>query len=378
MLKVLQITPSYKPAYIYGGPTISVAGLCEELSKTTDLQVLTTRANGNSELDVPEETQMVEGVRVNYFRRLTKDHSHFSPALTGYLWKHAREYDVVHIHSWWNMVAILSALVCKMRQVPFVLSPRGMFSVYTLQRSFSKRVFNQLVNRFLLKGVVMHATSELEKQQLLECWPSNSVVVLPNIISLAVVPPVRSESTRFRLLFLSRIHPVKGMEYLFRALKGLEIPYRLTVAGEGTEGYVDSLKTLAEDLGIAEHIDWVGPAGVNNKFDLIAAHDLLVLTSLSENFANIIPEALSVGTTVLISDRVGMAEYVKKHDLGWVCMLNDEILRAALAQAFAAKDKRERISRTAPVLIHHDFSPAVITQQYLKVYESLMKKGNHE
>ena len=77
------IRDSYKPAYIYGGPTMSVAKLCEALTKTNvAIEVLTTTANGKIELNVKsgEQTE-VDGVKVSYFRRLTKDHTHFSPAL---------------------------------------------------------------------------------------------------------------------------------------------------------------------------------------------------------------------------------------------------------------------------------------------------------
>ena len=82
-MTTIQISAAYKPAYIYGGPTMSVAMLCETLSKTDlKLEVLTTTANGKSELPVTQnEPVEIDGVKVTYFKRLTKDHTHFSPAL---------------------------------------------------------------------------------------------------------------------------------------------------------------------------------------------------------------------------------------------------------------------------------------------------------
>jgi hypothetical protein len=77
-LKILNVIAAYKPAVIYGGPTMSVAMLCEELSKAgTSTEVFTTTANGTGELPVKvNKPTVVDGVTVTYFKRITKDHTH--------------------------------------------------------------------------------------------------------------------------------------------------------------------------------------------------------------------------------------------------------------------------------------------------------------
>ena len=101
-MKILHITASYKPSFIYGGPIYSVSALCEALVKSKvrslmynsthpllyNLEVITTLANGKEELPYPSgELKIIEGVPVRYFKRWTKDHSHFSSALLWHLWK---------------------------------------------------------------------------------------------------------------------------------------------------------------------------------------------------------------------------------------------------------------------------------------------------
>jgi hypothetical protein len=145
-LKILHITASYKPAFIYGGPIYSLAALCEavqaegerlkadsvyELENTTSIQVYTTLANGKEELSYQnKETKIVDGVSVTYFKRLTKDHSHFSPALLSHLWKTAKDFDVIHIHSWWNLVSMGAVIICILRGVKPIVSPRGMLNYF--------------------------------------------------------------------------------------------------------------------------------------------------------------------------------------------------------------------------------------------------------
>lgn len=122
-IKLLQITAAYKPAYIYGGPTMSVSKLCEALSNTeVPIEVLTTTANGKTELNVnPGKQIIVDKVEVTYFKRLSKDHTHFSPGLLLALRRKIKEQKlksknsktklIIHIHAWWNLVSIFSCFM---------------------------------------------------------------------------------------------------------------------------------------------------------------------------------------------------------------------------------------------------------------------------
>src|SRR5690606_32929737 len=122
----------------------------------------------------------------------------------------------------------------------------------------------------------------------------------------------------FRLLFLSRIEEKKGLDTLFDALSRCSIHWELAIAGDGQPGYLEQLKSQTSTLGIDRHIRWLGHVGVDEKFEVIRQHDLLVLPSHDENFANVVVESLSVGTPVLISKQVGLADYVQSLNLGWV------------------------------------------------------------
>ncbi len=111
-MRILHVTPSYKPAYIYGGTIESVACLCEAfVAMGHDLHVFTTAANGTEELDVPlGKDVIVDGVPVTYFKRITKDHTHVSFDLWKHLYKDCKKYEVVHIHSWWNVLVIVVSI----------------------------------------------------------------------------------------------------------------------------------------------------------------------------------------------------------------------------------------------------------------------------
>ncbi len=129
-MNILFIVPSYKPAYIYGGPIVSVARLAESLVQIGHtVTVYTTTANGPDELDMPLDRPVImDGVRVQFFRRITKDHTHISPALWKAVWGTVKEYDAVHIHSWWNFLILGVSAICAMKGIKPVLSPRECYA----------------------------------------------------------------------------------------------------------------------------------------------------------------------------------------------------------------------------------------------------------
>ena len=425
-MKIIQITASYKPAYIYGGPIQSVGKLCETLMGISDgrladgdkyeeatgiaekrsfdyaqddkqfaLAVLTTTANGNEELEVSiGEPFLVEGVAVTYYKRWTKDHSHFSPGLLWGLHKVLRQAQddkrnnaddkqsnqddklIIHIHAWWNLISVLSCLVAKWYKVPVVLSPRGMLTAYTQnnRNSFFKRLLHHLIGKRLLQYCHIHATSEQEKRDIFEIVTPKSITVIPNLVNIehGEWRIGEEQSLVFKLIYLSRIEEKKGLELFFDALSLLDIDWQLTIAGSGKKEYVESLKLKAQNLQLNQHINWFGQVSDQNKYELMANHDLLVLTSFNENFANVVVESLSVGTPVLISDRVGLSDYVLEQQLGWVSELEANDVKEKLLNAFHDREKRKKIRQLASEIIRNDFDDRTLANRYLELYEKLV------
>ena len=397
-MKIIHISASYKPAYIYGGPIQSVAKLCEALVSlgvrgkglATDVHVLTTTANGTTELDVTiGKPVLVYGVKVSYFKRWTKDHSHFSPGLLLNLRKwilHCIQDDkpVIHIHAWWNLVSVLSCMVAKWYKMPVVLSPRGMLTAYTQhnRHSFSKKLIHLLIGKKLLQYCHIHATSEQEKQDVLKIVTPKGITIIPNLVncqlpvfsSLLAVPHERLmiDHSPFQLIFLSRIEEKKGLELLFDTLSLLDIDWQLTIAGSGKKEYVSGLRAKTQSLKLDDRINWIGQVSDQDKYGLMAKHDLLVLTSFNENFANVVIESLSVGTPVLVSDQVGLSDYVKERQLGWTCKLDVNDVKEMLLNAFYDQEARKKIRQSAPEIIRKDFDDQLLANRYLEMYKGLM------
>ncbi|MGY4385434.1 glycosyltransferase involved in cell wall biosynthesis [Pedobacter sp. UYP24] len=375
---IIHIIPAYKPAYIYGGPTISVAALCEGLVYANqDLVVFTTTANGIKEIDVPPGIPLlVDSVEVYYFRRSIKGQTHFSFQLLKKLFYDINKKDtVVHIHSWWNATAILSCFLSIIKGRKVILSPRGMITPYSFKnRHFPiKWLFHKIIGKILIDYCKIHVTTEKEKKDVLKIQLHNDITVIGNLIDNLPIAlkkeknPIK-QNGMIKLFFLSRIEEKKGIELLFLALSELNIPWRLTLCGSGNEDYLNKLKDISKNLKIDTRITWSGFIERTEKYRNFQQHDLLVLFSKNENFANVVIESLNAGIPVCISKEVGLANFIIKNDLGWVADLTKESIKIELTSAYYGYNKRKFITQNAPLIIQQHFHADVLIPKYIDLY----------
>jgi glycosyltransferase involved in cell wall biosynthesis len=372
-MKILHIIPAYKPAYGYGGPTESVSRLCEGLAANGhEVDVYTTTANGKTELDVvPGKVVNVDGVNIIYFKRITGDHTHVSPALWLKLLKTAKNYDVIHLHSWWNVLIVIAARIALLSKTKVIIAPRGMLSdyIFTSGNSAYKKLIHSFGGRKILRRSRLHATAESEYMECTKLIPGWEGFVLPNIITLPDFEILQNANKVFTVIFLSRIHPKKGLEMLFEAISRLDINLKLKIGGSGEDQYIEELKALAIKLNIESKIEWLGWLDRGEKFKELNNADLFILVSLNENFANVVIEALHMGTAVLISEEVGLSAFVKEKNLGWISTLEVDNIAEKLKEAYYDKDKLASIRQHGRAVIEQTFREDVLINQYVKEYQ---------
>lgn len=379
-MKILFIVPSYKPAFIYGGPIRSIAALCESLVIAGhEVTVYTTRANGLEELNaIPGKCYPIEGVDVYYFSRNTKGHSNLSVGLLNHVNATCLQYDIVHIQSWWNLVALPSAHICLRKSIRPIISLRGSLTDYTFthRRSIPKRIVHATIGKFLLKRAILHVTSEKERKEVIHYVPNGVVRTIPNLLEIpSGIVGSHEDRPYLNMVFLGRIDPAKNLEMLLRVLTQLDsVPFKLVIAGEGSPEYVSKLKT--ESIKIRE-ITWIGNVEGEEKYKLLAESDVLVLPSHTENFGNVVIEALSQGTPVMLSSNVGTKDYVIQHNLGWVISGDEQDWRAGFEQLWKNKAERESIRLRAPMCISRDFNRKEQVKLYVDMYQqNLQRRGN--
>ena len=331
-LRIAHIVPSYLPAVRYGGPIVSVHGLCRALVRRGhEVQVFTTNIDGPLESAVPLAVPVdVEGVRVRYFPVPAFRRLYWSPRLLGALRDEMGTFDLMHTHSVFLWPTWAAARAASHGLVPYVLSPRGMLVKNLVRRKsrWTKEAWIRAIEAGNIeRASAIHVTSQLEADELVRFgFRLPAVCVIPNGVDRPVAergaenPSSRIDAlatgSRY-LLYIGRVNWKKGLDRLIEAM--VLVPgIRLIVAGNDEDGYQPTLDAIGDRLGVSGRIEFAGPVYGADKQLLLRHAAALVVPSYSENFGNVVLEAMAAGCPVVTTPEVGSAAIVRECRAGIV------------------------------------------------------------
>jgi glycosyltransferase involved in cell wall biosynthesis len=386
-MRILHVVPTYAPAWRHGGPVLAIHGLARALTAAGHrVTVFTTDVHGAGRLDVPlAEAVDMDGVEVWYFPVRFPRRLYRSPALRNAVVTRVRDFDVVHLHSLFLWPTAVAARAAEAAGVPYLVAPRGML-VRELVRSrgrLRKNLWLRLVERHTLERAAgLHVTTELEAAAAgdfgLRLPP---LFCVPNGIDLEELdqlPPATPRDARAEalphspfILFLSRLSWKKGPDRLIRALAEVPEQLHLVLAGNDEEKLWPRLARLAADCGVDQRVSWVGPVAGNAKAALLSAATALALPSYSENFANVVLEAMALSCPVIVTPEVGLAPIVEESGAGVVVDGEPELLAAALRRLLAHTEERLAMGRRGRQAAKR-FAWPVVARQMIEAYETII------
>ena len=374
---ILHINPYYLPDVAFGGPVFSVSALCEALVKTGHRVTVYTVGYDAGER-YPLHTTL-NGVEVVYFKGNAGSPCQVSWQLWAALEKNCRQFDAVHLHTWWNVLVFRAIKVLQRHQVPYVVSPRGMLSDYsfTHRKTWLKKSFQEYLGVSLLEKATLHATSMSEAEDMARRSRRslNDIFLMPNLLNLQPVESYQPVGGSFSIGFLSRLHHKKGIEELLKALPQCPQVSKLVIGGSGDSEYTFLLERLIDSLGIRDRVEFVGWVNDEDKPAFFQRFQVFVLPSFSENFANVVAEAWAAGKPVVVAHGVGLSSYVQQYQLGWVCEAAPDSICAALTSAWEERAEWPAMGQRALQLVANQFTDDKIITAYSSMYEQ-MANGN--
>ncbi len=254
--------------------------------------------------------------------------------------------NVIHIHGVWSPYLVAFARVAYANGIPVVVAPHGMLEPWPLtqharRKSLAMRTYQGWVLR---KAAAVHATSDAEAANLRALGVTKApIFVIPNLIdeppSDAVAGRGPGAGSRNKtLLFLSRIHPKKGLDMLLRAWADLQPrDWNLLIVGHGEPSYVNELKKVAETLSL-QNVEFRSHVDGEEREAMFARSDALILPTFSENFGNIVAEAMVRGLPVITTTGTPWSVVAEKQ-LGWYVEPNPAGVKQALAGLFATNSQ---------------------------------------
>jgi glycosyltransferase involved in cell wall biosynthesis len=386
--RILFVVPYYKPAYVYGGPVRSVSALCEGLSRLgCAVTVFTTNANGDSELDEDTRTPcMVDGVKVCYFPLKKSPFLFYSPALKQACVEQIRAFDLVYIFSCWTYPFIPATRAAVKAGIPFVISPRTAFMRATWQGKFLKKITYHLLfeRSFINRASALHYTSQLEVDQSRWLRLKRQPGVVPNPVDVSefsVLPAPGIFRERLGIaanekvvLYVGRVEPRKGLDMAIRAFGRIPSrcgPARFVIVGPEEDAHVRELKDMADSLGVAGRVTFTGMLAGPERLAVFRDADLFVLTSLGENFAMSVVEAMAAGLPVLVTDTVGVAPDVAAHGAGLVVPREEQAVAEAMVRLLNSDKIRKQMGEAGKQLARTNYNPDTVAQKWLDQFGSL-------
>ena len=388
-MRTLFVTPFYRPAHVYGGPTRSISTLCENLVRIgCDVTLYTTNANGSANLQLePVVPHTVNGVTVHYFPREWSGNYFYSPGLAEACRRTIGKFELMYVASNWGHPFLPACRSACKAGVPYIVSPRASFKRAPWVGKYLKKLTYHylLERRWINHAAALHYCTELERKdsEWLGLQPSAFVVPNPvDVTEFEKLPPRGLFRKAWGIpeekdvvLFLGRIDPQKGLDVTLHSFAKATVSHPkaiLVLAGPEEDGYVQALKKMAEKLGIMDRVLFTGFLESKARLTALVDSDVFILTSYSENFGIAVVEAMAAGLPVIISDRVGIAKDLRRERAGVVVSLDPAPVAGELMQLLSTPEERGHLSRRAAQMAKEKYSPVIVAKAMLGEFEKVI------
>lgn len=303
--RVLILIGAFWPGHDSAGPNLSVKAMCRALGDEFDfLLVARDRPFGAAEPMVDADRWHDLGWAKIHYLTVGKRGAEGLAALL-----RDTPHDLLFVNGFFDreftIPAMLARRLGKAPPTPVILSPRGEFSSGALGLKGARKSLYLAITRALglAKSVTFHATSDEEAADVRAAFPRNPVAAITNIRPLFALPEY-APGNLFRVAFLGRISPVKGLDVALEALALVKARVDFTIFGPISDpahwARCEELIAALPDNVTAHR---AGELANDDVAQAMAKQDLLLLPSRSENFGHAIFEALAAGTPVVIGDR---------------------------------------------------------------------------
>lgn len=314
---VLLLAPLYPPAYRGGGPIRTMEAMVQTHGDRFTFRVVTSDTDWGESTPLGVETDQW-AIRENAEVIYTREKSYVS--FLRALWLGARlNPDFVYINSFLNpKFSILPVTLARLGffgRATIVLAPRGEFGDAALSIKPKKKHAFLSVSRLLKlhKNVVWHASTETEAKEIRAHRPKARIVVRLNESTLPITAlrPSPSSHEEVRLVFVSRISEIKGVDILLEALSTVETKVVIDLYGSAQNpNYLSKCHAIADRLPTNIQVTFRGSIDNSRVRAVFANADAFFLPTEHENFGHAIAESLSAGCPVFIEDSTPWTEVI--------------------------------------------------------------------
>jgi poly(glycerol-phosphate) alpha-glucosyltransferase len=298
--------------------------------------------------------------------------------------------QIIHVHGIWAYPLIAAHQYARSHGVYRILSPHGMLDGWALDQSkWLKKVAGWAYqNRGLRSVDCIHALCEAEVEEIRRFGLHSPICVIPNGVEIVKMNLANDYShpswirdiagNKNVLLFLSRIHPKKGLANLLHAWQLVMKDstssideWILLIVGNDETGHMQELEQLKEQLGLQSRVFFLGPQYGREKAAIFSRADAFILPSLSEGMPAVVLEAWSYALPALITPQCNLQEGFEAGAAIKIEPDPDEIATVLKKFFVLPRSQREKIGRAGLSLVERHFDWRVTVQKMLATYRWL-------
>ncbi len=290
-----------------------------------------------------------------------------------------RPLKLIHQHGLWVVSSHTTTSFSRRQGIPLVVSPHGMLEPWALNHhAWRKKIALALYQRRnLYQAKAFHATCWAEAEHIRQLGFHQPIALVPNGVSIPEPPPSPPRPEEHRTaLFLSRLHPKKGIPMLLEAWAKVNPPnWKLVISGYDEGNHLAKLKHQTKRLGLSSVVSFPGPLFDQAKNKAFQQAELFILPSHSENFGIVVAEALASGLAVLTT-RGTPWEILEKRNCGWWVAPSSEAIASTLAEALRrSPSELQAMGQRGKKLVEEKFLWPKIAKQMLQFYRWLIDEA---
>lgn len=285
--------------------------------------------------------------------------------------------DIVHVNCCWTPDCAMIQRLAQKRGYKVVLTPHGMLEPWIIKRHYWTRKVPALwlyQKAAVQRADCVQATAESERDNLLKLGYNSNIKVVRLGIDAESIEMKRSWKKSRQILFLSRVHVKKGINFLVEAADVLRNElqgYKILVAGEGEADYVEDMKRMICDRGLQDIVQLIGGVYGDEKWRLFQTSDFFVLPTHSENFGLAIAESLASGTPVITTVGTPWSDLNSSEAGAWIEIGTEPLVETLRRFLCLKEDELETMGRNGRKLIETKYSAHVMAEQMMEVYKSV-------
>lgn len=375
-MKILIIMGGFFPGQNYGGPPVSINNFCSLLEDEDIYIICKDHDLGEKKRYKSINPGWNDRGNCKVFYLSDKDYSYSN------LNKITEELnpDLIYLQSLFSKSTLLGLKIAQNNNKKVLLAPRGELNDGAFKKTYKKVPYIYYLKcRGLLKGVMFQGTS---KEEILSIKKhlrihGDKIYELPNIPSLPNKEYSKEEKYpgKGKFVFVSRIHPKKNLLSAIRFFKNIEGNIEFDIYGPIEDfQYWDSCKEEISKLQSNIEVNYCGIISHTDVHNVFSKYDAFVFPTLSENYGHVIAEALSVGTTVIISDQTPWNE-INIKGVGHAIPLNQKDAFSKAIQEIVDMDDKdiEILNEKAVQYIREKNKNNELRNKYKNCFVSILK-----